>query len=131
MTGQVEFDNSGSRSNVEIDVLTLTVYGLNRTGSFKPTNTDRLTIEVQNDENSNSDDLPINQKTFTVIISVVDPYIMLKDTSGSGLVGNERFEGFGIDIIDELSQLYGFKYVFEEQTNKDYGKLDNNTGLWS
>lgn len=56
---------------------------------------------------------------------------MLKDTSGSGLVGNDRFEGFGIDIIDELSHLYGFKYIFVEQIDKDYGKFSNNTNEWS
>lgn len=71
LTGQVEFDTSGTRSNVEIDVMILTVDGLNKTGSFKPTNTERLSFLPQNNEDSNSDELPINQKTFKVIISVV------------------------------------------------------------
>lgn len=55
---------------------------------------------------------------------------MLKDTSGSGLVGNDRYEGFGIDIIDEISQIYGFKYIFQEETSGT-GKFNNNTGEWS
>lgn len=55
---------------------------------------------------------------------------MLKDTS-TGLTGNDRYEGFGIDIVEELSQIYGFKYIFVEQTNADYGKYDNNTGEWT
>lgn len=67
----MEFDTSGTRSNVEIDVMILTVDGLNKTGSFKPTNTERLSFLPQNNEDSNSDELPINQKTFKVIISVV------------------------------------------------------------
>lgn len=67
----MEFDNSGVRSNVEIDVMTLTAYGLNKTGIYKPTNPKRLTFIMQDDENSNSDELPINQKTFIVAISVV------------------------------------------------------------
>lgn len=58
-----------------------------------------------------------------------DPYIMLKDTS-SGLTGNDRYEGFGIDIIDELSQLSHFKYEFVEQVDGNYGKLNNVTNEW-
>lgn len=54
---------------------------------------------------------------------------MLKDTS-TGLTGNDRFEGFGIDIVEELSQIYGFKYIYDEPI-KDYGKYNNNTGEWS
>lgn len=54
---------------------------------------------------------------------------MLKDTSTFEL-GNDRFEGFGIDLIDELSRLYGFKYVFI-QVGQDYGKYENKTNSWT
>lgn len=54
---------------------------------------------------------------------------MLKDTS-TGLIGNDRFEGFGIDLIDELSKLYGFKYNYI-QVGQDYGKYDNLTNTWT
>lgn len=36
---------------------------------------------------------------------------MLKD-SPVELVGNDRYEGFGIDIIEELAKMLGFKYNF-------------------
>lgn len=55
---------------------------------------------------------------------------MLKDTS-AGLTGNDRYEGFGIDIIDELSKLYGFNYEYIEQADGVYGELDNITNEWS
>lgn len=54
---------------------------------------------------------------------------MLKDTT-TGLSGNDRFEGFGIDLIDELSRLYGFKYNFI-QWDSDYGSYDNATNAWT
>lgn len=57
------------------------------------------------------------------------PYIMLKD-SPVRLEGNDRFEGFGIDIIDELSKLYGFKYNFIIY-GTDYGKYDPKNGNWT
>lgn len=55
---------------------------------------------------------------------------MLKD-SASKLTGNDRFEGFGIDLIHELSLLLGFNYVFTLQEDGVYGNLDNVTKEWS
>lgn len=55
---------------------------------------------------------------------------MLKDTS-TGLAGNDRFEGFGIDIINELSLLYGFKYEFVLQEDQIYGSPVNGTSMWN
>lgn len=47
---------------------------------------------------------------------------MLTDTSGTGLTGNDRFEGFGVDIIEQLANMYGFKYEFVVQEDGDYGR---------
>lgn len=55
---------------------------------------------------------------------------MLKD-SALQLAGNERFEGFGIDIIQELSHMLGFKYIFKLQEDGAYGTLNNVTGEWN
>lgn len=55
---------------------------------------------------------------------------MLKDSS-TQLVGNDRFEGFGIDIIHELSLMLGFKYEFRLQEDKNYGGIDKATGKWT
>lgn len=49
--------------------------------------------------------------------------------SASQLVGNDRFEGFGIDIIHELSQILGFKYEFRVQPV--YGNKDPITKQWN
>lgn len=55
---------------------------------------------------------------------------MLKDSSAE-LIGNERYEGFGIDIIQELSQMLGFKYEFRLQADGAYGGIDKKTGEWN
>lgn len=56
---------------------------------------------------------------------------MLTDTSGTGLTGNDRFEGFGVDIIEELSKMYGFEYEFVVQEDSDYGKPKGNSTEWT
>lgn len=54
---------------------------------------------------------------------------MLKE-SAEKLSGNERFEGFGIDLIHELSLTLGFNYTFHLQHNGVYGSKDSN-GEWN
>lgn len=54
---------------------------------------------------------------------------MRKDSSQT-LKGNDRFEGFGIDLIHDISVMLGFNYTFELQLNSKYGSFDNITGKW-
>lgn len=58
------------------------------------------------------------------------PYGMLKD-SAQQLTGNDRFEGFGIDLIHELSLMLGFNYTFQLQEDGVYGSINNVTKEWS
>lgn len=54
---------------------------------------------------------------------------MLKETTEQ-LVGNDRFEGFCIDVIQELSNLLGFNYTFIVQEDGKNGNLNRATGQW-
>lgn len=47
------------------------------------------------------------------------------------LVGNQRFEGYGVDLIHELSLMFGFKYEFRLQEDGAYGSLNNVTREWN
>lgn len=53
---------------------------------------------------------------------------MLKE-SADKLSGNDRLEGFGIDLIHELSLMLGFNYTFELQHDGVYGSPVN--GQWN
>lgn len=55
---------------------------------------------------------------------------MLKD-SAQQLSGNDRFEGFGIDLINELSLMLGFNYTFQLQEDGVYGGINNVTKEWT
>lgn len=58
------------------------------------------------------------------------PYFMLKE-SPDRLEGNDRFEGFAKDIIDEVSKLLGFNYIFQEVGDGKHGNADPVTGEWN
>lgn len=55
---------------------------------------------------------------------------MLKESSVK-LVGNDRFEGFGIDLIKELGSMLGFNYTFKLHPNSVYGGFDKKTKQWT
>lgn len=47
------------------------------------------------------------------------------------LEGNKRFEGFVFDIIDEISAMLGFHYVFKLVDDSKYGSPNKETGEWN
>ena len=58
------------------------------------------------------------------------PYFMNKE-SKELLTGNDRFEGFVIDVIDEISQMLGFHYIFKVVDDGNYGSINRVTGEWN
>ena len=55
---------------------------------------------------------------------------MLKESSEM-LTGNDRFEGFVVDVIDEVSKLLGFKYTLRMVSDSNYGSLNPVIGEWN
>lgn len=45
--------------------------------------------------------------------------------------GNDRFEGYSIDLIDAISKVLGFKYVFELVPGNLPGSYDKATKKWN
>ncbi|XP_063826529.1 glutamate receptor ionotropic, kainate 2-like [Ostrinia nubilalis] len=72
----------------------------------------------------------MTNRTFTVLIAINDPYVMEKKST-ERLSGNDRYEGFCIELIDQLAKLLQFNYTFVEQEDGDYGKYNNITRQWT
>lgn len=54
---------------------------------------------------------------------------MLKESTKK-MIGNEQYEGYAIDIIEEISKMLGFNYTFMVQEDNNYGSLQPN-GQWN
>ncbi|XP_046751513.1 glutamate receptor ionotropic, kainate 2-like [Diprion similis] len=128
ITGLIKFDSSGYRSDFHLDVLSLEPNGLEKVGSWNKTKgMSYLPKPLLPEEII---EISLRNKTFIVLIAITPPYGMLKK-SPKKEVGNDMYEGFGIDIIDQLSKLLGFKYIFEVQTDNVYGSKNTITGEWN
>lgn len=51
--------------------------------------------------------------------------------SDKPLYGNDRFEGYCIDLLRELSGILGFRYEVRLVEDGKYGALDESTGQWN
>lgn len=70
-------------------------------------------------------------QNVTLIVTTIlnEPYTMYKE-SAQHRSGNEQYEGFCVDLIEELSRLLGFKYKFKLVADNAYGIKDEN-GEWN
>ena len=57
------------------------------------------------------------------------PFLMLKEPQGS-LTGNDRFEGYSINLIDEIAKELNFKYEFTLTPDGKYGSYNRVTKKW-
>jgi len=128
LTGLVKFDRDGYRSNVQLDIVRLmTENGLTKIGVWNSTSSGN--IEWLPDIAKKSEiEQRLQNQTFIVLISLTAPYGMQTE-SWTTLSGNERYEGFGIDIIEHISKLLGFNYTL--QVESTYGSLNEKTGKWT
>ncbi|XP_032677546.1 glutamate receptor ionotropic, kainate 2-like isoform X2 [Odontomachus brunneus] len=128
LTGLVKFDRDGFRSNIQLDIVRLTENGLTKIGTWNSTSGQNIEWASGVSKKKSDMELSLQNKTFVVLISLTPPYGMQKE-SWTTLSGNERYEGFGIDIIQQISEILGFNYTLQEES--DYGSLNKNTEKWS
>ena len=68
-------------------------------------------------------------KTFVVTLIKNDPYTMLKEEKRR-LEGNDRFEGFAIDLMSNIAELLHFNVTFKLVDDGKYGGTDDH-GNWN
>ncbi|XP_023817935.1 glutamate receptor ionotropic, kainate 1 isoform X2 [Oryzias latipes] len=85
-------------------------------------------IESNRDKNSNVTDSLAN-RTLIVTTILENPYVMVRK-SDKELVGNDRYEGYCMDLLKELSNILGFTYEVRLVGDGKYG-AQNDKGEWN
>ncbi|KAK9498543.1 hypothetical protein O3M35_003152 [Rhynocoris fuscipes] len=128
LSGLVKFDHQGFRTDINLDVIELKENGFTKRGTWNITEGLKMipvaTVDSQVDTGED-----LRNTTFIVLIALTHPYGMLKESHHT-LKGNDRFEGFCIDLIHELSLMSGFNYTFKEQEDKSSGNPGKD-GKWT
>lgn len=101
LTGKIEF-NEGKRVNFKLDLLKLKREELQKVGFW----TSERGLEIKDPsafyESNNT------RITLTVMTREEKPYLMLRE---GNFTGNDRFEGFCIDLLKGIAQQVGFQYT--------------------
>ncbi|CAL1283901.1 unnamed protein product [Larinioides sclopetarius] len=128
VTGLVHFDVQGFRSSFDLDILQLSKEGLKKIGVVLPGSYLNITDIVEPEVTT---EYTLEHRKYIITTILNKPFAMLKN-SPKQLSGNERYEGFTIDLIEELSKELHFSYEIREVADKKYGvEIDKQKGIWN
>uniref|UniRef100_A0A8C5E1W9 Glutamate receptor n=1 Tax=Gouania willdenowi TaxID=441366 RepID=A0A8C5E1W9_GOUWI len=147
LTGRLSFNKTtGLRTDFDLDIVSLKEDGLekvtlhfilyfsvflfeqsHKVGKWSASGGLNIT-EVPKRKGMNITDSLAN-RSLVITTILEEPYVMLKK-SDKVLVGNERFEGYCIDLLKELSSVLGFTYEIRLVPDGKYGSQDDK-GQWN
>uniref|UniRef100_A0A8C6M1T8 Glutamate receptor n=1 Tax=Nothobranchius furzeri TaxID=105023 RepID=A0A8C6M1T8_NOTFU len=128
LTGQIIINKTdGLRKEFDLDVISLKEDGLEKIGIWNSQMGLNLT-ETTKDSSTNITDSMAN-RTLIVTTILENPYVMYKK-SDKPLYGNDRFEGYCLDLLKELSNILGFSYEVKLVSDGKYG-AQNDKGEWN
>ena len=68
-------------------------------------------------------------RTLEVVSTLSDPYTMIKmDALSHGRTGNDKYEGFAVDLVQEISSIVGFNFTLTPSSG--YGSRRED-GSWT
>ncbi|XP_068238713.1 glutamate receptor ionotropic, kainate 2-like isoform X2 [Palaemon carinicauda] len=134
LTGNIEFDALGFRTDFCLDIIELGMYNLTKNahvvqvGTWSKKTGANYTRTYQDTYRKIVDGL--QNKTLVVSFAFNDPYIMRKE-GWEKLEGNDRFEGFCVDLLTEIASILKFNYTLVPVPQNLYGSRDRVTGEWN
>ncbi|XP_076807653.1 glutamate receptor ionotropic, kainate 2-like isoform X2 [Clavelina lepadiformis] len=143
MTGRITFGQDGERTNITINILSISYHGLKKIGQWNSENFDvfsfnnvkgvekRLTMETNSDnKKSSSTTVSLTNATLVVSIIVEEPYVFKKKVYNKDEnVFEESYYGYCIDLLNLLSKDLQFSYTLREVPDHNYGDIKPD-GSW-
>ncbi|OAD59458.1 Glutamate receptor, ionotropic kainate 2 [Eufriesea mexicana] len=130
ITGPITIDENGRRQFFNVRIMDVREGESVQTGYWDP---DGLHSIDSEQERENYLYKSIEQKKFKISTKLGPPYVMeVTDSATRGiLIEQTRYEGFCIDLIEEIAKLLNFKYEFELVPDGKYGTYDKETKQWN
>lgn len=116
LTGKIEFVE-GKRQNFKLDLMKLKRESLRKVGSWTPQKSLQINDPSAFYESNNT------HVTLTVMTREEKPYLMIRE---GNFTGNDRFEGFCIDLLKGIAQQVGFQYTIKLVPDGIYGVCEWN-----
>nr|XP_033783691.1 glutamate receptor 1 isoform X2 [Geotrypetes seraphini] len=127
LTGNVQFNEKGRRTNYTLHVIELKHEGIRKIGYW---NEDDKLVPSTTDSQAGNDSMGLQNRTYIVTTILESPYVMLKKNADQ-LEGNDRYEGYCVELAAEIAKHVGFTYKLEIVKDGKYGARDTDVKGWN
>ncbi|XP_057677029.1 glutamate receptor 1-like isoform X2 [Corythoichthys intestinalis] len=127
LTGHVQFDERGHRTNFTLAVMELSRTGPRKVGVWSER---RGYVSTARYKPSLEEFHGLLNHTYIVTTILEAPYMMLKKNHEQ-LVGNDKYEGYCAELAAEIAKHVGFAYRLELVGDGKYGSRDPVTKMWN
>ncbi|XP_054831535.1 glutamate receptor 1 isoform X1 [Eublepharis macularius] len=127
LTGNVQFNEKGHRTNYTLHVIEMKHDGIRKIGYW---NEDEKLVPTAIDQQGANETTNLQNRTYIVTTILEAPYVMHKK-SYEQFEGNERYEGYCVELAAEIAKHVGYQYRLHIVTDGKYGARDPETKLWN
>uniref|UniRef100_A0A3B5AY34 Glutamate receptor n=1 Tax=Stegastes partitus TaxID=144197 RepID=A0A3B5AY34_9TELE len=127
VTGRVQFDERGHRTNYTLSVMELSHTGPRKIGYW---NEKRGYVNTAVYKPVLEEFHGLQNRTYVVTTILEAPYMMLKKNHEQ-FVGNDKYEGYCAELASEIAKHVGFSYRLELVGDGKYGARDSETKMWN
>ncbi|XP_005988364.2 glutamate receptor 1a isoform X2 [Latimeria chalumnae] len=127
LTGAVQFNEKGRRTNFTIHVMELKGDGPRKIGYW---NEDDKFVPSAADGHAGNDSMRLVNRTYIVTTILEAPYVMLKKNHQQ-VEGNDKYEGYCVELAAEIAKHVGYHYRLEIVQDGKYGARDPDTKVWN
>ncbi|XP_028276980.1 glutamate receptor 1-like [Parambassis ranga] len=127
LTGHIQFDERGHRTNYTLTVMELSHTGPRKIGYW---NEKRGYVNTAVYRPVLEDFHGLQNRTYIVTTILEAPYMMLKKDH-ERFVGNDKYEGYCAELASEIAKHVGFSYRLELVGDGKYGARDPESKLWN
>ncbi|XP_043076666.1 glutamate receptor 1-like [Puntigrus tetrazona] len=127
LTGHVQFNEKGHRTNFTVSVMEFGPSGPKKVGYW---NQHEKYVSTATYSNMLNETFGLQNRTYVVTTILESPYVMLKKNHEQ-LVGNDKYEGYCVELAAEIAKHVGYSYRLEIVGDGKYGARDSETMMWN
>nr|QUP79604.1 ionotropic receptor 17 [Monochamus saltuarius] len=129
LSGPIKFDTKGNRIHFNLHVVDV-LEQVTIANWYASNNS--LVLRRNSSEYESAAVKDLQQITVHVSSRLGPPYLMYREAEeGEILHGNDRFEGYSMDLIREIANIVGFRYEFHLTESSEYGRWDEKQQKWT
>ncbi|KAK1904303.1 Glutamate receptor 1, partial [Dissostichus eleginoides] len=154
LTGHIQFNEKGRRTNYTVSVMELAPSGPKKVGYW---NEDEKYVTTASFMRGSNETYGLQNRTYivtTILVSKIEtlrdygedgagkmaqsqtekgmesPYVMMKKNHEQ-LVGNDKYEGYIVELAAEIAKHVGYQYKLKVVSDGKYGARDPENKMWN